>query len=212
MKLPFTRERFVDVFRKYNETVFPVQFVFYVALVFLAFQLVGKKTNSSRFISYTLAFFWLWMGLVYHIVFFSVINKAAYLFGTMFILQGLLFLKYAKTLSFQFTKDLNGLTAILFLAYALIVYPILGYAIGHTYPGAPTFGLPCPTTIFTFGVLLLSDKRVPIPILIIPSLWSIIGTSAAFSLGFTEDFGLLFAAVASIILISRKNKAFRSVV
>lgn len=211
MKLPFTHEQFIDVFRKYNETVFPVQFVFYLVLLFLAFQLVGKKTNSSRFISYALAFFWLWMGLVYHLGFFSDINKAAYLFGALFIIQGLLFLKYARTLSFQFTNDLNGVAAILFLVYALIVYPILGYAIGHTYPGAPTFGLPCPTTIFTFGVLLLSDKRVPIPVLIIPSLWAIVGTSAAFSLGFSEDFGLLFAAVVSIILISRKNKALRSV-
>jgi hypothetical protein len=208
MELPFTQEQFIDVFKDYNKTVFPIQVLFYGLAVFLVFRLFGSR---YKFIPYSLAFFWLWMGLVYHLVFFSVINKAAYLFGGLFIFQGLLFLKYARTLSFQFTNDLNGIAAIIFLIYALIIYPILGYAIGHTYPGTPTFGLPCPTTIFTFGVLLFSDKRVPIPVLIIPSLWAIVGTSAAFSLGFYEDVGLLIVALVSIILVARKNKALVNV-
>jgi hypothetical protein len=38
-----------------------------------------------------LAFLWLWMGIVYHFIYFSQINPAAKFFGALFILQGLLF-------------------------------------------------------------------------------------------------------------------------
>lgn len=48
--------------------------------------------------------------------------------------------------------------------------PSLGVAIGHTYPAQPTFGLPCPTTIFTFGLLLWVRPPVPWSLLVIPVL------------------------------------------
>jgi hypothetical protein len=54
------------------------------------------------------------------------------------------------------------------VVFALVLYPVIGYTFGHIYPSSPTFGLPCPTTIFTFGIFLWSDKRLPVAILVIP--------------------------------------------
>jgi hypothetical protein len=85
-------------------------------------------------------------------------------------------------------------------------YPLLGYLQGHIYPAAPTFGLPCPTTIFTFGILLWTDKKLPVITLVIPFLWSLIGFSAAFSLGIREDTGLLIAGLLTTIMILIWNK------
>ena len=96
------------------------------------------------------------------------------------------------------------------MLYALLIYPVLGSMLGHVYPQSPTFGLPCPTTIFTFGILLWTDKQVPIPVLIIPFLWSIIGFTAALSLGITEDTGLLIAGVVSTLLIVLRNRAAKA--
>jgi len=89
----------------------------------------------------------------------------------------------------------------IFALYALVIYPVLGYSFGHVYPASPTFGAPCPTTIFTFGLLLWTDKRFPRHILVIPLLWSIIGFTAALSLTIREDFGLLIAGLLGTLLI-----------
>jgi Family of unknown function (DUF6064) len=42
-------------------------------------------------------------------------------------------------------------------------------------------------------------------LLIIPVLWSVIGTSAAFSFGIKEDFGLLVAGTIGTTMIIRHN-------
>ena len=92
------------------------------------------------------------------------------------------------------------------ILYALIVYPFLGYFLGHRYPYSPTFGLPCPTTIFTFGILLTANRKVPVLVLIIPVIWSVIGFFAAISFGILEDTGLLVSGILAAILILRNNK------
>lgn len=91
--------------------------------------------------------------------------------------------------------------------YALVIYPALGYLLDHGYPAAPTFGVPCPTTIFTFGILLCTDSRIPLYLLPIPLAWSLIGFWAAISLGITEDFGLLAAGlIGSLLIVLRNNR------
>jgi hypothetical protein len=145
------------------------------------------------------------MGLVYHLLFFSRINPAAYLFGGLFVVEGLLFVRDAGKLTFQLNAPGNWQTPVLWL-YALILYPIIGHFTGHAYPAAPTFGLPCPTTIFTFGVLLLADGKVPWRLLVIPVLWALIGTSAAFQFDIYEDTGLLVAAIISVVTITLQKK------
>ncbi len=209
MKTPFTVDQFLDVFKNYNESVWPMQVIFYLmglVVIYLVFRPVPK---SQKIISIVLAFLWLWMGIVYHLVFFTAINKAAYLFGSIFILQGVLFLFYGvfqNKLSFKFRSDLYGLTGIVLILFALIVYPVLGFFLGHIYPSSPTFGLPCPTTIFTLGMLLLSDKKCPVAILIIPFIWSVIGFMAAFNFGIEEDTGLLVAGLLTIPMLIMRNR------
>lgn len=46
MKTPFTVEQFLEVFRNYNETVFPMQVIFYLISV-LAIYLAVKPTSKS---------------------------------------------------------------------------------------------------------------------------------------------------------------------
>ncbi len=148
------------------------------------------------------------MGTVYHLIYFTAINKAAYVFGVLFMFQGFMFILYGvyqNKLVFLLKRDLYSLVAIVFITFALILYPIIGYLIGHVYPYSPTFGLPCPTTIFTFGVLLLNQKSCPIWIIIIPFLWSIIGFMAAFQFGILEDASLLLTSVVAVSLLLYKN-------
>ena len=81
-----------------------------------------------------------------------------------------------------FAPDRTAATAIgaLFVLYAMVIYPVLGLALGHGYPSAPMFGVaPCPLTIFTLGLLLWAnaDARLPKGLLVVPVLWSLLGVS-----------------------------------
>lgn len=212
MKTPFTIDQFFEVFKNYNETVFPAQIILYLISFIAIYLTFNPNSISNKVISSMLAFFWLWMGIVYHLVFFTTINSAAYIFGIAYILQSILFLTYGvfkNKFSFSFHSDIYGVTGILLILFALIIYPFLGYFLGHVYPSSPTFGLPCPTTILTFGLLLLNDKKCPVAIMIIPFLWSIVGFTAAFNFGMWEDTGLLIAGLVAIILLFIKNRRFR---
>jgi hypothetical protein len=140
MKAPFTIEQFLHVFRDYNEAVFPIQLIFYLISLIVIYLAIKPHPLSGRIISGILSFFWFWMGIVYHIVFFSTINKAAYLFGSFFVIQGILFLIFGvfeNRLFFQFQKNTYGIAGLILIVFAQIIYPILGYFTGHVYPYSP---------------------------------------------------------------------------
>lgn len=208
--MPFTIKEFLAVFGWYNLDVWPAQvFMIFLAVIMVILIQRGKPT-PSRLVNLMLGAFWIWMGLVYHILYFSEINKAAYIFGLLFIIQGMLFgyqaLVHWQGILYGRPSTLRTIAGWVFIVYALLLYPLLSVVFGHTYPEMPTFGLPCPTTIFTFGLLMFSVSRIPRYLLLIPFLWSLVGFSAAMSLGILEDTGLVVAGVAgSALLIFEKR-------
>ena len=209
MTLPFTLEQFFDVFGKYNQAVWPMQILLYLLAAIAIFLTFRKSRWSDKVVSAILGFLWIWIGLVYHIIYFSTINKPAYLFGILFIIQGLIFLYFgiAKSfLSFKYITSTYSIIGSIFMLYALIIYPILGHLLGHIYPKTPTFGLPCPTTIFTFGILLCTDKRVPKYVIVIPLLWSVIGSTAAIKLTILQDYGLFISGILGTFLLFLRDK------
>lgn len=205
--MPFTIEQFLGVFKNYNLAVWPMQLALYLMGVFMVLFGTQKAPASNKAISYMLAFLWFWMGLIYHLAFFTSINKGAYLFGTLFMVQGVLFLAYNNKLSFRFQRNTYGIAGAFFMLFAMVMYPVWGYFAGHIYPSSPTFGLPCPTTIFTLGMLLWAYPKPPIYLLAIPFLWSLIGFSAALSLGIVEDTGLFMAGIVTAFLRFRQRQS-----
>jgi hypothetical protein len=209
MNLPFSVEQFFSVFEQYHQAVWPMPIALNllgIVAVFLAFR---KTRELNRSIAAILSFFWFWIGIAYHFAFFTAINPAAYAFATLFVIQGILFMMFGvfkKRLSFGFKLNAYGITGALLILYAMVIYPLLGYALGHDYPRTPTFGLPCPTTIFTFGLLLWTDVKVPKVVLIIPFLWSIIGFMAAVNLGVLQDIGLLVAGLVGTTLVMLRDR------
>jgi hypothetical protein len=213
MNIPFTSEQFFGVFGSYNEAIWPAQIIAYGLGVLAVVLAIRASRNSGILISAILALFWIWMGVFYHIVHFSKINPSARLFGVVFILQGLVFVLTGgirKRIVFRSGLDPHSVTGWCFIAYAMIVYPLIGYALGHSYPEAPMFGIaPCPATIFTFGLLLWARGQVPIYLLLIPFLWSLVGLSAAVNLGVPQDYGLGVAGFLGTILIIRRNRILK---
>jgi len=150
---------------------------------------------------------------VYHLLFFTAINKAAYGFGVLFAIQAILLIIWTisrRRPVFRLNLSWQALLGYLFILYALVIYPIVGNMLGHQYPEKPLIGTPCPTTILTFGILLLAAGKVPNYILVIPLLWSLVGLSASIQLGIWEDTGLVVAGVGGTVALIIKNKQQKS--
>lgn len=205
MDMPFTAAQFFDVFQHYNVDVWPAQLVV-LALALAVLVLVHRgRASDGRWIAGALALLWAWMGVAYHFAYFTVINPAAWGFGALFLL-GALALAWVGVvqgrLTFGRRSDARGWTGGALVVFALVVYPALGWSMGHRYPAVPTFGLPCPTTLFTIGVILFARGAVPRSILVVPVLWSAVGTTAAFALGVYQDLGLLVAGGVGLVAIT----------
>jgi hypothetical protein len=206
MQLPFTREQFFAVFEGYNHAVWPAQF----ALLLLGFITVAilfrPRAQSGAIASTILAALWAWLGIVYHLLFFSRINPAAYIFAITCLAGASIFLWVGvirRRVRIGKPRGWRLVVGILLLAYSLLIYPAISWLVGIEYFASPTFGLPCPTTIFTIGVLAFIAKPVPRAVFVVPISWSLVGAQAAFLLGVPQDFGLLVAAGLGVALALR---------
>ncbi|HSM11445.1 MAG TPA: DUF6064 family protein [Lysobacter sp.] len=194
MTLPFTTAEFFQVFAAYNQAVWPLQLLLTLVAVTLLGTALLAPPKAGRVVSLGLGLLWAWLGFAYHLAFFRDINPAAPLFAALslfgaaaFVWQGV----HRRALRFHAGMDGRRLLGVLVVAFALIGYPLIGAFVGHRYPSAPTFGVPCPTTMFTFGILLMARPPVPRVVLVATLLWALIGSVAAFSLGVTQDLALL---------------------
>ena len=209
--LPFTPEVFFANMAQYNEAIWPAQTVAYVLGLVVVLLLFRPTSWSSRLIAALLAGAWIWIGTVYHLKHFATINFAAPLFGLAFIVEGLLIAwsgVATRRITFRFRADAAGWTGLALVTFAMAVYPFLGWLAGHAWPRGAVFGVaPCPTTIFTMGLLLLTEGRTPPHLAIIPVLWSLVGGSAVWLLSVPEDLALPIAGLGGLGLILWKNRA-----
>ncbi len=199
--LPFTSEQFFEVFVRYNDTVWPMQLVLNGAALICIGLLFVERAWASHMISLLLAGLWLWMALAYHLAFFSAINPAAWWFGILATLGALVFDWFGVVndrLRFCASGGAWQVIGALLLIFALGIYPAVSYVIGHSYPAAPTFGLPCPTTVFTIGMLLFAEAPAPRAVFVVPILWSGIGSLATFCFGMYEDSSLLVSGAVGL--------------
>lgn len=214
MKLPFTTEQFFKVIEAYNVTIFPAQWIILVLGVFCLFLLHSSYPARNRIIGTYLGALWIWSGIVYHLIFFTGINKAAYVFGGIFILQGLLILfntYHNNRLNFTFEQKTRAYVGYFFVLYGLVIYPIVSYFVEGSFERTIMIGLPCPTTIVTFGLFILTSKVFPKYLLIIPTLWAIAGLSAAINIGVVQDVMIMISALTALLLLAGRKTVTVSV-
>ncbi len=209
MALPFTIEQFYGVFRDYNTAVWPAQwFLVAMALAAVAAALRPRPWSGVA-VSAILGVLWAWIAVAYHLAFFARISPPAYGFAALsaagalvFIWQGVI----RRRLSFRWAPGLKATAGVVLIVFALVVYPVWSAYAGHPYPATPTFGLPCPTTIFTIGLLCFAVPPMPRSPLIVPLLWSFVGAQAAFILGAPPDLGLIAAGAVCVALLATAGR------
>lgn len=208
------REVFAEMFGAYNLSVWPMQLITYALGIAAVILTIKKTTYSDKIISGILTFLWLWAGIVWSLMFFCPYKFVYCIAAFVLVAQGLLLFMFGfgvalkPSLSFKWRGDSYSIIGGIAILYALILYPIIGGLTGWAYPQGPIFGVaPCPVCVFTFGMLLLADKRVPGSILIIPLLWSLLGIAAARRFGIYADLGMVVIGILGTALILARNKA-----
>jgi hypothetical protein len=203
MNSQLTTEQILAAFESYNLDIWPMQAVAYLLGIVALFFAVKRTQGSGRITLAILSFFWLWTGIVFCMFYFGPVFTPGYGFGVLMVVQGVVFFAGAlrPKLSFHLGLNVYSFLGLLFMAYAMIGYPLVGHSVGHDYPRMLPFGLvPCPTTVFTFGLFMLSDKKVPTPLLVIPILFAV-GAVVPVSRGILEDVGLIIAGVVGTAMV-----------
>lgn len=208
MHLPFSREQFFEVFAAYNTAVWPAQVVLGGLALAMLVAIAARPAQAGRLVSFGLALMWSWVAIAYHLAFFWPINPAAPLFAGIALATAGIFLFHGLrgTLRFERSRGARAATGWLLIAFALVGYPAAGVLAGHAFPASPTFGLPCPTTLFTVGLLLLAAPDFPRALAIGPLAWSLIGATAAVLLGVSQDSALFLAAAACLYLLAAPRR------
>ena len=190
------------MFGVYNTALWPAAALLWVVTLVVMLAFYRRRARMSRVVLVVLAIHWLWSGIVYHLMYFRVINPAATLFAGLFIVQGVLLLQRSLFSEFTLSSHATAWSRVgmALVAYSL-VYPGLGLLAGLAYPRMPVFALPCPTTILTAGVLLSAPIRDARSLSVIPILWAGIGGSAAFALGIHADLGLVAAGAVLLAFV-----------
>lgn len=214
MKTPFTTEQFFSVFENYNHAIFPGQFFILLLGVLCILLLHTQRPSKDMLIGSILGLLWMWVGAVYHISFFAVINPVAQVFGILFIVQGLLILYAvsANRLHFTFHHKTFDYLGYFFILFGMFIYPVIGLLIHEEPWKMISLGLPCPSTIFTFGLLIMARNHLPKYLLIIPTIWAVVGISAAIQFGVTQDLMLIIAAICTIVAVYTKTNKYESIV
>ena len=147
--------------------------------------------------------------MAYDLGFFTRINQAAWGFAALFLLQAAVFFWAGVVhgrLAFAPWRNAWAPLAWGLVAYSL-VYPAINAAQHLSVSRIPTFGVPCPTMIFTAGLLMLATPR-SWRLSIVPVIWSLIGGSAAFLLGVRADYALPIAGIALAMFSTQRSSGW----
>ncbi len=205
MNPTFTEQQFISLFERYNSALWPTQaLTIAAALAVLALLALRPRRRSTDLaVAAVLASFWTLCGVGYFLLHMTELTPAAFGFAAIFVAQvGLLVHAALRPggLAFSGAPRWRAIAGGVVIAYALVGYPLLGLASGRAPVQSPWLGVaPCPTTIFTIGLLLCSTSRSQARLLALPILWAAIGTMAALRLGIREDLGMTASAVVAAL-------------
>jgi hypothetical protein len=211
-----SQETLLDLFTRYNHDLWPAHVLAYalgILVVVLIAVRPGRATN--RIVAITMGCLWIWLGAVFQAMYATDIDATlGAIYAVLFLAQGILLLRAGIRGRLHFDPDWHSGTRKIgwsALAYALVVYPLIGATLGHGWPEAPLFGMaPCPTTIVTFGVLLLAEPPVPRHLLVIPFIWAILAPPAAVGRGVWEDTALLVFGVLALAVVLKQRQPPRA--
>ena len=206
----FTFSEFLDMMARYNNhywLMLPINYSLCISAILFSLR---KTTYSSRIVTSVLAVFWLWTGVIFNGLVFSEISSRAVIFAAVFVVESMLLVFYGfykSELIFRVRADLIGAVGWTSILYGLLGYPLIASLLGRGYPQSLVVGLaPCPTVVFTLGILFWSERRLTKAILAIPLFYALAGGAMVSSKGVVEDLGMIIIAMAMIGVVIYRDR------
>ena len=188
----------------YNEATWPVQVVMIVAALYLTVRVFAKPgLKTDVWMKAFLAFAFAWNGTVFFLVF--VKNPISIVIGTpLFVVVSVLFVVgiFTKKTHFRFPEGgwMRGFT-IVWMLLALL-YPLIGWPLGHVYPKVLLPVFPCPLTVFATALVAAAVPNVDRKLFISLLPWGLLGLPKCFgALDCYEDCALFAAGVYGLIVL-----------
>jgi hypothetical protein len=201
---------FLAMFGRADAAVWPMQVVWYLAAVAIVALALWPVRHSSQLICALVAAYFAWIGIAYFAWQMPGMHYW-WLWAAEFTLQAVLLVVAGvvrSDLVIRPRRDLaSGLGAV-FIAFALIGYPLVGVLGGHALRVVPVFGLsPCATVTFFFGLLLWARPPAPKYVLLVPLAWALGAAPPDLARGVAPDYGMLAAALITAGLIIWRDRA-----
>jgi Family of unknown function (DUF6064) len=201
--------QFLATFGRANAAVWPAQIFWYLAAMAMVGLALWPVRRSSQLICVLAAAYFAWIGIAYFawlmpgmhfsLLWAAVFTLQAVLLGVAGVLRSDLVIRPRKDLA-------SGLGTV-FIAYALIGYPLVGWLGGHALRTLPVLGVsPCVTVVFFFGLLLWARPSAPTYMLLVPLAWSLGAAPPDLARGVTADYGMLVAALVTAALIIWRDR------
>ena len=188
----------------YNEATWPVQVAMIVAALYLTVRVFAKPgPKTDAWMKAFLAIVFAWNGTVFFLVFCR--NPISMAIGTpLFVIVSVLFVVdiFAKKTHFGFPegKWMRGFT-IVWILLALL-YPLIGWPLGHVYPRVLLPVFPCPLTVFATALVAAAVPNVDRKVFIALLPWGLLGLPKCFGgLDCYEDCALFAAGVYGLIVL-----------
>jgi hypothetical protein len=203
--------QFLAAFGRADTTAWPMQLVWYAAAVaMVGLALWPARRWSSPLICALGAAYFAWIGIGYFAWLSPGINLSA-VWAAVFTLQAVLLVVAGvarRDLVIRPRWDLSSGLGAVFIAYALIGYPLAGVLGGHALRVVPLFGVsPCATVTFFFGLLLWAVPPAPAYLLWVPLAWALTAAPPNMATGVVVDYGMLAAALITTGWIIWRDRA-----
>jgi hypothetical protein len=201
---------FLAAFGRANTAAWPIQIVWYLAAVAMVGLALWPVRRSSQLICGLAAAYWAWIGIAYFAWLMPDMHFSG-LWAAVFTLQAVLLVAAGvvrSDLVIRPRKDVaSGLGAV-FIAYALIAYPLIGLTGGHPLRTLPLLGVsPCVSVVFFFGLMLWARPPAPKYLLLVPLAWALGAAPPDLARGVTADYGMLITALITVSLIVWRDRA-----
>ena len=207
-------EGFYQIFASYNTTYLPVLGIFWVLLLIsTVLVLVRPNRRTNTLIKVLLAAGFLWSGVVFFPFYMTMIAVPGALtslgVGILFAIDAL-----RNRIAIHLPKQgwLRYVTIIL-VVWALSLYTLTGYSLGHPYPQGPLPVAPCPMTILSIALIstsmdTLKKDRWPFTLLFVLLIWwgFFSGLGAPFLYGFYTDLTLFLTGLYGLFMLARHWK------
>ena len=198
--LPFDAGSLFATIAYYHAAFWPLP---WLALAWGVAVILLAATARSRAAFVLLALAWVWVGVAWHLATFAGINLAAPLYGAFFVLQGALLAWTAARgrLGLRYQGRVRDGIGLGLAVGSLLAYPLLDRLSGVPWAAVRLPGVdPCPTALFTLGILLLADRRSAAGLMALPVLWTLVAGATGWAVAIGRDQVLPLLGLAALVL------------